>query len=257
MSYRPTRKARILPAGWRTATSEGSASDARFWYLPTSGTLVPVFLSSLLSIALLAGRMYRSQTLTYSFLLWNLFLAWIPYVSSLCADWLQRSSPGRRWRLFLPGVVWLAFLPNGLYLLTDFWHLQQRPAIPLWYDIGLLAAFAWTGLILTVYSLRTMHRLVHQFAGSLAGWSFAGAMAGLAGLGVYLGRFLRWNSWDLLLNPRNVWADVSVRLANPLQHPRTLGVTLVFAAILFVCYLAFTHETLQSETTGRPGPGSG
>jgi uncharacterized membrane protein len=133
----------------------------------------------------------------------------------------------------------MVFLPNGPYILTDFWHLQEQAGVPLWFDIGLLAAFAWAGLVSAVYSMRTMHKLVRDIAGPLVGWSFAAGTAGLAGLGVYLGRFLRWNSWDLVLNPKGVLADVAIRLADPLQHPRTLGVTLLFAAILFVCYLAF------------------
>jgi uncharacterized membrane protein len=219
---------------------EPNAMDSRVCRARLQSTLVPVSVSSALAVALLAGRVYRSQTDTYAFLLWNLFLAWIPYMSSLWADYTHRGSRRQWWRLLLPGAVWLAFLPNGLYLLTDFWHLQQRAAVPLWYDIGLLAAFAWTGLVLAVFSLRTMHSLVRQFASSLMGWSFAAGTAGLAGFGVYLGRFLRWNSWDLVLNPKGVFADVVVRLADPMQHPRTLGVTLLFAAILFVCYLAFT-----------------
>lgn len=202
-------------------------------------TLVPVSTSSLLASALLAGRIHRSQTSTYAFLMWNLFLAWIPYLASLWAAYLHPRSSRNWWRLLLPGAVWLAFLPNGPYLVTDFWHLQEQACIPMWYDIGLLAAFAWTGLTLAAFSLRTMHRLAQQAVGSIVGWLFAAGAAGLAGLGIYLGRFLRWNSWDLVLNPKGVLTDVAVQLANPLQHPRTIGVTVLFAAMLFVCYLAF------------------
>ena len=201
-------------------------------------SILPVLLASLLAVGLFAARVYRSQGLTYSFLVWNLILAWIPFFSSLWADHLNRRHPGRWWLLLLPCLAWLVFFPNAPYIVTDFWHLQARPPVPLWYDIGMLATFALTGLLLAVYSLRIVHDLVRQRLGPVLGWLFAGAVVGLGGLGVYLGRFLRWNSWDLFLHPRGVLSDVVTRLADPLAHPQALGVTCLFAAILFVCYVA-------------------
>jgi uncharacterized membrane protein len=205
-------------------------------------SLVPLLFSSLLAVGLFGGRVYRSRTIIYFFLLWNLLLAWIPYLSSLWADHLHRRHPRRWWVLILPGVLWLAFFPNAPYIVTDFWHLQERAPVPMWYDIGMLSAFALSGLFLAVFSLRTMQRLVRAYTGPVASWLFVAAVLGLGGLGIYLGRFLRWNSWDLLLHPRGVLTDVAIRLVNPLSHPQTIGVSLVFAAILFVCYLALTSR---------------
>lgn len=214
--------------------------------------LIPVILSSMLATTLLAGRFYLSRNVTYGFLAWNLLLAWVPYLSSLWASRNRERHPGAWWRQLVPGALWLAFFPNAPYIMTDFWHLQERAPIPVWYDLGLLAAFAWTGLILAVYSMQTMHGLVKENLGQVLGWLFVLVVTGLGGLGVYLGRFLRWNSWDLVLNPRSVLADVAVRLANPMEHPRTFGVTLVFAALLFVCYLALsTNQPYLPETPGE------
>ncbi len=205
-----------------------------------SRSLYPVLLSSTLAVVLLMARIYRSRTITYIFLLENLFLAWIPYLSSLWADHLHRRHPRRWGYLIVPGALWLAFFPNAPYIVTDFWHLQERVPIPIWYDIGMLSAFALTGLFLAIFSLRAMQGLVRQYAGRISSWLFVVTVLGLGGLGIYLGRFLRWNSWDLLLHPRGVLTDVAIRLADPLSHPRAVGVTFLFAAILFVCYLAFT-----------------
>lgn len=210
------------------------------WLLLRRHATLPIAAASVLAVALLVGRMYRSHSITFIFLVWNLFLAWIPYLSSVWADHLHTRHPRQAWKLVVPGLLWLAFFPNAPYLVTDFWHLQRRPPMPFWYDIGMLSAFALTGLFLAVFSLRTMQRLVRGFFGAVAGWIFVGVVLGLGGLGVYLGRFLRWNSWDLLLNPQGVLADVAVRLRDPLSYPQTYGVTLLFAAILFVCYLALT-----------------
>lgn len=180
------------------------------------------------------------HTLIYSFLIWNLFLAWIPYLCSLWAAHLHQRHPDRWWYLLMPGVLWLLFFPNAPYILTDFLHLRARAPIPIWYDIGMLSVFAWTGLFLAVYSLYTMQTLVRAFLASVASWLFVLGSLGLGGLGVYIGRFLRWNSWDLLVQPHSVLTDVAIRLANPGSYPGTLGVTLLFAAFLLVCYLTLT-----------------
>ena len=205
-------------------------------------SLYPILLSSLLAISLSAGRVYRSHTATYVFLVWNLFLAWIPYLISLWAGHCHRRQPRRWGYLVIPGMLWLVFFPNAPYIITDFWHLRERAPIPLWYDVGLLSVFAWTGLFLAVFSLRTMHRLVRHHVGPVLSWLFVTIVLGLGGLGVYMGRFLRWNSWDLLLRPRVVLSDVAIRLTDPWNHPRTFGVTFLFAAILFISYLTLTSR---------------
>jgi uncharacterized membrane protein len=211
--------------------------------------LYPIVLSSILAAGFYAGRVFLSHQWTYSYLVWNLFLAWIPYLASFTAAWLERSFPRRLLPLLLPGTLWLAFLPNAPYLVTDFQHLQPRPPVPLWYDVGLLTVFAWTGLFLAVASLRTMQILVKSYFGRLASWVFVAVTLALSSLGIYLGRFLRWNSWDLLTQPLNILKDVLVRITDPLSHLPFVGFTLMFAALLLVCYLMFlsVHSARDEE----------
>ena len=211
--------------------------------------LYPVLLSTLLACSLLGARVYLSGVWTYLFLVWNLFLAWIPFLLSLWATYIYQRQPRRWGYLLILGLVWLAFFPNAPYIVTDFLHLRPRPPIPIWYDIGLLTTFAWAGLFLAVFSLRAMQTLVKVFVGSLASWLFVASIVGLSGLGIYLGRFLDWNSWDLLLHPRAVLTDVVIRLANPLHHPATVGVTLFFALFLSVCYLTITTGPLGEHSS--------
>jgi len=215
---------------------------ARFHRFLAEYLLYPIALSSALALSIFLGRVFLSHSLhIYRNLVWNLFLAWIPYGMSLLAALLARLLPRQWWLLALPGGVWLAFFPNAPYLLTDFLHLEYRPPVPLWYDIGLLASFAWSGLFLAIASLRTMQSLVRTHLGWLVGWLFAGLAMGLGGLGLYLGRFSRWNSWDLLTQPDAILADVAGRLANPLSNLRFFGFTLMFTAFLLVCYLTFIN----------------
>jgi len=200
--------------------------------------LYPLLLSSIVACGLFAGRVYLSHSRSYAFLIWNLFLAWIPYACGLWAAYFHRGQPGRWWMLITPAIVWAIFFPNAPYIITDFVHLKERALISFWYDLGMLATFAWTGCLLAIVSLNTMQRLVQNYLGRITGWLFAIAMLGLSGLGVYMGRILRWNSWDLFFQPWSVLLDVAEQMLN--NQLRTFGFTFIFSALLFACYWTFT-----------------
>jgi uncharacterized membrane protein len=202
-------------------------------------------LPSLLACGMLAGHYYLSDSRGYVFMAWNLFLAWIPYWSSQWAAHTYRRNRDWPWLLVIPAGLWLLFLPNAPYMITDLVHLYGREPFVLWYDVGLLMSFALAGCLLAVTSLRVMHTLVQQLIGDAAAWLFILASIGLSGIGVYIGRFLRWNSWDLLVNPKLVIADVLSLFFHPVAYPRAVGVTVMVASILFICYLAFATPPEQ------------
>ncbi len=199
----------------------------------------PLVLSSLLAGVLFAGQFYLTRNGAYRFLLWNLFLAWIPYVCSVVIAYVHQRMPQRGWLILIPALVWFVFLPNAPYLVTDLGHLGERKGVPFWYDIGMLATFAWTGLFLGVASLNTMQAIVRRYYGSVLSWLFALGTLGASALGIYLGRVLDWNSWDLLLNPQHIIVDVVEQFAHPLRNPGAFGFTFLFSAFLLVCYLMF------------------
>lgn len=210
--------------------------------------LYPLVLSSFLACLLFAGRVYFSHRWTYAFLVWNLFLAWIPYALSLASRLWHRRFPRAWWLLFPLGALWLIFLPNAPYIMTDWWHLDERAPVPTWYDIGMLAMFAWSGLFLGIASLKQMQKIVRAYLGRLIGWLFVFAAIGASGLGIYLGRFLRWNSWDLFLQPGEILLDIVERFTHPRQNPSAVGFTVLFATFMFVCYITFTaFEQRQTE----------
>jgi uncharacterized membrane protein len=215
-----------------------------------SQSFYPLLLASLLAVFFFIGRAIYSGTLNYVNLVWNLFLAWVPYVFSVIAAILHRLLPKDWWLLPIPGIAWLAFFPNAPYMVTDFYHLGERPPVPLWYDIGLIAIFAFTGCFLAIASLHTMHRLVEVYLGKIVGWTFVSIALALSGSGIYLGRFERWNTWDLLLHPLSIFKDIASRVLNPLDHLRFIGFTLMFTAILLVFYLMFISMSSRFEKTG-------
>jgi uncharacterized membrane protein len=208
----------------------------------------PLLLSSTLACGILVTRVRLSHSLTYAFLVWNLFLAWAPYSWSLVADSSRHRHPAAWWRLIVPGVLWLLFFPNAAYIVTDFVHLRASAPMPLWFDIGLIAIFAWSGCFLAVASLRIMQTLVGAYVGVRASWFFVTGVIGLNGLGIYLGRFLRWNSWDLLIHPHGVLSDAAAIVAHPIENRQATGVICMFGALLCVCYVMFWGMERREHT---------
>ena len=190
-------------------------------------------LTSGAACVLLAGRFVGARTHDFRFMAWNLFLAWIPYLASLAAAAFQRSASARRGTLVaLSGAVWIAFLPNAPYLLTDLFRLREETPVPVFYDVAMLAMFAWSGCLLGAASLHSMRRTIAQACGPAVAHAVALFTVALCGLGMYLGRVVRLNSWDLALRPRHVLACT----ASALGSREGVFLTLLFGGFFFVCY---------------------
>jgi uncharacterized membrane protein len=200
--------------------------------------LVLVLLALLGWCALLIGfRVHLAGERTYAFLLWNLVLAAVPLAAAYALEGAARKRMGAPAQV-AAFLIWLCFLPNAPYLLTDLLHLADRPPVPLWFDLAMLLSCAGTGLLLGFLSVARVQRVIDQRFGFAAGWTTALAALLLSGYGIYLGRFLRWNSWDVVADPRGVFGSVAGHLVDPASHPRTLGVTTVYGVGLALAYLA-------------------
>lgn len=196
--------------------------------------LLALGLSLLLSFALIGGRVLLTGRLQFVFLLWNLLLAAIPF--GLSGALYLAARPPSRWLLGPVGLMWLLFFPNAPYLVTDLFHLEPRAGVPYWYDLALIMSCAWNGLMLAFASLLDMHALVRQRLGFGVGWLFATVALGLSAFGVYLGRYLRYNSWDILSNPFTLFYDIVQRFLHPFHNWQTWGVTVVFWVFLLIAY---------------------
>jgi uncharacterized membrane protein len=212
-------------------------------------TIPALLAASALCVATVALREHHTGSDFYRFLIWNLVLAWVPLVLALAAYASARRGASGASVAF--GVVWLLFFPNAPYLLTDFIHLGETPTAPLWYDALMLASFAWTGLVLGYASLYLMQMIWRRAVGTLSWLGVVAALA-LASFGVYVGRFLRFNSWDALVRPRRLAHVIHDNLENPLQHPRLIASLVVLTASLTIGYLvvysaAGTHLELDRD----------
>lgn len=199
-------------------------------------------------------RVFKSHTLAYRYLIWNLFLAWLPALGAFAAHNLHRHRSWFNWLLICGfAIFWLAFFPNAPYLITDLMHLRQNTVVPFWFDLLLFVAFAWTGFFLGLLSLLLMQEIVRKLAGAKASWFFAFIVLGLSSFGIYLGRFLRWNSWDLFLNPGRLLVDVSEQAQDPFTRFQAIVFSLLFAGFFLSMYLALValtrfHWDVRQET---------
>lgn len=195
--------------------------------------------ATLLCLILFRIRMDLSKTADYAFLIGNLFLAWIP----LGLAYLVSFAKKRRYVLLtvpFSTMLWLLFFPNAPYILTDLQHLSHpRENIPVWFDMLLINWFAWTGLLLGIFSLFMMHDIVRRIIGRIAGWGFVIAVGTLTGLGIYMGRFLRWNSWDILFRPLELLKELIQYALNPSMQ------SIVFISV-FSSFFIFIYITLYA-----------
>jgi uncharacterized membrane protein len=190
----------------------------------------------------------------YPFLEFNLALAWIPLGAAALAYLTRRNRLTFFLIMPLCVLLWMMFFPNAPYLLTDMQHLaNNRSALPLWLDVILLIWFAWTGLLLGITSLYLMHEIVTGLFGRVIGWLFALGATTLSSIGVYLGRFLRWNSWDLLYDPIPIARDMVDIVRNPIANLPTYVFTILFTLLFLFIYLTihlFAGVIRERDGTG-------
>ena len=197
-------------------------------------TVLGLVAASLFCVALVLVR--ESGGTKFGGLIWNLFLAWIPFLLAVAVydGWRRRRSGGS---LVALGALWLLFFPNAPYIVTDFVHLEHNADAPYWYDAVTVSAFAWTGLLLGFASLFLMQTVVRQWRGVVSGWIFAGVALALGSLGIYLGRFLRLNSWDALEHPSVLPRIAHAVARDPFAYQEAIGVTVLFTLALGFAYL--------------------
>lgn len=196
-----------------------------------------IVLSALLfwCVCLVAVRIDRTGSGYYRFLIFNLVLACVPLGLSTA---LRIANHWRLHWIFQLATfsLWLLFLPNAPYILTDILHLTRPSEAPAWYDLALLLSCSGTGLLLGYLSLIDVQQIVARRFGAAYSWIFAFVSLVLSGFAIYLGRFLRWNSWDILFEPTRL-LGLMAALLEPLEHLKAFAVTIIFGVILTLGYL--------------------
>lgn len=192
--------------------------------------------ASMVSTSLVVVRGFYTGYVLFAFLVWNLILAWLPFLFATVVIMF----PVKHYVTIFFAALWLLFFPNALYIVTDFLHLWPRGDVPLWYDLIMIASFALTGLCLGFASLAMMQIQVGAHWGRWRSWLFVLLALAVSCFGVYIGRFLRWNSWDVFSNPLSLLVDLQLHLTTPLLLAKTAVVTLGLLAVFTFTYIVFT-----------------
>jgi uncharacterized membrane protein len=208
----------------------------------TESNRLPEFMflgvSSFICLGLSLFRVNYTETKQFLFLNWNLFLAFVPWILSSLVI-LNPKIQQSKLTLFILLGSWILFFPNAPYILTDLFHLSHNSSMPIWFDLVLILSYAWVGLLFGFFSLRDIEELLaKQIKPSLVRLIIISLLF-LGSFGIYLGRFLRWNSWNLVNKPSQLLEDISDRFINPFDHPRTWGFTLFMGIFLNLLYWSF------------------
>jgi uncharacterized membrane protein len=193
---------------------------------------------SLFVLAMIVFRVFYTGTSEHVGIAWNLLLAWIPFALALVVYDRSRSNVMTP-TLAAVGALWLLFLPNAPYIVTDLKHVGRGGDVLVLYDVLLLSAAAWTGLLLGLTSLFLMHAVARRLVGAVNAWVLVVGALTLSSFGIYLGRVQRWNSWDVFVRPGSRFGDIANGVLHPLSHPRPLAATILFTSFLLASYLVF------------------
>ncbi|HPG11611.1 MAG TPA: DUF1361 domain-containing protein [Chitinophagaceae bacterium] len=195
-----------------------------------------ILLSSCFSFLLLTGRIMVTGELNYLFLPWNLFLAYIPY-------WITRQmynhpdSFKNNVKKYLALASWLLFVPNSFYIITDLFHLTHIDSAPKWFDLLLIFSFAWNGILFGIISLYRVEQLISFKYRKGFAEIFIFMIMWLNAFGVYIGRYLRFNSWDIITNPVSLFGEIINMIIHPLQNGSAWGMTLCYTIFMTLLYL--------------------
>lgn len=177
------------------------------------------------------ARVLYSKQLTYGFYCWNIFLAVIPYI---CSSLLHPKNSSLKNAMLI--IAWLLFFPNAPYLITDIFHFCERPPVPLWYDLLLVTQAAFTGIMIGFFSLKQVEIFLYsQYKKNIANRLVLLSIF-LCSYGMYIGRFARFNSWDVVTQPWALYTDTIDRVLNPVTHIKTWAFTTLFAFMLSLIY---------------------
>jgi uncharacterized membrane protein len=208
----------------------------RRFYFAQSELERTLILSCLFSIGLVFFRGAYADNWRYLSLIWNLFLAFIPF-------WITRTASRRKeWvysniKFFTVFICWLLFLPNSFYIITDLFHLRQQVSIPLWYDLALIFSSAWNGLLMGVLSIRQMEKMVEKKWNINTDVLFLYPIMLLNAFGIYLGRYLRFNSWDVVTNPSNLIDEIVYLIIHPIRNRLDWGMVFCYAVLMTLIYV--------------------
>jgi len=222
-----------------------SAKKARAKFLQA------LLIASFVGIGLFSYGALRNSSLQYSYLVWNLFLAWLPLLFAIRLTAVLRHKLWSSWEAMSLSVLWLVFLPNSFYMISDFIHLQEVMRIDILYDTVMFTSFIYTGVVLGFSSLYLVHIQLRKRMTAREAGSWIGLTLLICSAAIYIGRDLRWNSWDILTNPGGLLFDISDRLIHISGYPHMLLTIITFFILLSSMYLLLWRGIQLLDSSSR------
>ncbi|MFI5171138.1 MAG: DUF1361 domain-containing protein [Chitinophagales bacterium] len=192
-------------------------------------------LLSFFCFTLLIVRMLYTNTFEYRFMGVNLMLAWLPYIFSLAIMKIQKGK--RTIQQFILFFLWLIFFPNAAYMITDIYHLSEFQSMPMWYDLIMLLSFAWCGLLLGFYSLKKIHNRYVENNKPVFNIAVIFLFFFTCGIGIYFGRYARWNSWEIITQPANLFNQFFAIISNTYNLASMISIGILFGIFLTLIYV--------------------
>ena len=200
-----------------------------------------IFLVIFIAVLITARVIYTDSGM-HIYLLWNIFLAIIPYAISRKFHKLKSMHLLPKTTVFF---IWLLFFPNAMYLVTDLVHVSEATLVPLWYDVILLFSASFLGVLLSYLSLKHLQKEIFQSRFSKYSISLTGFVILISSFGVYLGRFMRWNSWDIISNPFSLITNVVKHFVYPVSHYKAWVFTVLFSIV--TAFLFYSIDILRQK----------
>ncbi len=172
----------------------------------------------------------------FAFLVWNLFLAYLPYKISCMLmrrlEWMEN-----KWKFSFLFIAWLLLVPNTFYIITDLFHLHKGEVIPVWFELALIISFAWNGILLGISSIKQMETIVKLKWNMKSEWLYIYPVMLLNALGIYIGRYLRFNSWDVITAPSDLASEIFYLLLHPVRNRFDWSMIICYSLLLSLFYI--------------------
>ncbi len=217
------------------------------------GLVISMIVANIVSLVFLAVKVFATKNWDYAFLVWNLVLAWLPFLIVYVLSQRLKHHRWLSWQNLGLSFLWLIFLPNSFYVASDLIHLRLSSQQNVLFDVVMILSFTINGMIAGMASLYLMHRELYKRYWAVQAHSVMGIIILAASFAVYLGRNLRWNTWDVVVHPAALLFDVSDRFINPTDHPQAFATTLTFFVLIGSFYFivwqfaAALHYTVDNE----------
>jgi uncharacterized membrane protein len=223
----------------------------RFYLSARLRLYIALGVSSTTSVGLFLGGAWSNHNYAFNYLPWNLALAWLALAVTLWLEYTLHRHLWSSWYALAVTLLWLVLLPNTFYMISDFVHIEDIGRVDLLYDVVMFTSFIFNGVLLGFLSLYIVHQELLKRLRTSTASTMIGTIILVCSFAIYIGRELRWNTWDIITNPSSLLFDVSDRVLNPREHPQAFTTTISFFVLLTSLYAVLWHITKLGRSKPR------